>query len=212
MLLRELQRPAAGQRDGQRGTAMQPVGREGRGAEQGHAPRGPERGGHERGGAEQRRQGHATAQAPRARTAVAAHEGLAVPPRRELRQHRMPDPHQLEPAAQSRQAHLAGADPHRRGAEPALALLDGLPAVVERGQVPPPAAGTDHPEATACRVEGEAPPDGAALDLVIPAQRGIAEEAAWEHAALEGWRASMVGNAWSGRKSPGTVLTALSSG
>jgi hypothetical protein len=108
----------------------------------------------------------------------------AVAPGGELRQDWLADAHQLEPALEAGQADLVGREADRRRAELPLALLDHLPPLLDGGQVPAPTGRADHPEPAPGFVEGEAVSDREPLDLVVPAQGRVAEEAVGQHASI----------------------------
>jgi hypothetical protein len=105
----------------------------------------------------------------------------AVPPRRDLRQQRRADANELESAAELRQADVVGRHPEARAAEAALALVDRLPALLERRQVPSPTARAHDPQAPLPRIEREPPPDGERREEVVRAQVRVAEEAGGVH-------------------------------
>ena len=98
------------------------------------------------------------------RTPAAAPELIAVAPRGELGTQRLPDAHQLEPLVESSQADVFRGDTLSRRTEASLAILDRLPALFERRQVPTLALATHRPQAALGGVEGQPPPDGERLD------------------------------------------------
>src|SRR5207302_3894270 len=61
---------------------------------------------------------------------------IAVAPRRHLRSQRVTDAHQLETFPQLGETDVVGGDAKARAGEEPLALLDRLPALLERCQIP----------------------------------------------------------------------------
>jgi len=72
----------------------------------------------------------------------------------------------------------------RKILEDRLALLDRLPALVDRGQVPAPASGTDDPQSSLPGVEGQPPSNGEGLDALIDAEIRMAMQAGGVHETL----------------------------
>jgi hypothetical protein len=108
----------------------------------------------------------------------------AVAPRRKLRAKGRPDAHQLEPLTQPRQADVVGGGAQSRPAIETLALVDRLPALLERREIPSPATRTDDPQSALRRVEGEPAADREPLDGLVDAEIGLAEEAVVVHRRL----------------------------
>src|SRR5690606_34967110 len=71
---------------------------------------------------------------------------FAVAPRRELGAQRLPDADEIQPFAQRGEPYVVRGNPQRRCAEGALALLDRLPALLYRCEVPVAALRADRPE------------------------------------------------------------------
>src|SRR5205823_973122 len=117
------------------------------------ADRGADNGATDRHGAERRHPGagneHLAAAAPA--------ELVAVAPRRELGTQRLADPDQDRAVAELRHSDVFRGDPATRDAVDLFRLLDRLPALLERGEVPSLAVGADHPEAALGRIEREPP-------------------------------------------------------
>src|SRR5678815_6103791 len=82
-----------------------------------------------------------------------ARESRSVAPRRDLRQQRRSNANELEAAAKARQADVVGGHPEACAAEQPLGLIDRLPALLERREVPSPASGANDPEPTLFRIE-----------------------------------------------------------
>ena len=101
---------------------------------------------------------HTNTRGDRLRTAPS--ELIAVAPRRELRTLRLADAHQLRTVGQAGQSDIVRAHPHARIAKRSLALLDRLPPLVERCEIPALTATADDPEPTVARVECDATSDG----------------------------------------------------
>ena len=57
-----------------------------------------------------------------------------------------------------------------RSAKETLAFIDGLPALLERREIPSPASRANGPEPPARRIEGKAMPDRKCGDLVVGAE------------------------------------------
>src|SRR5580704_7856844 len=87
------------------------------------------------------------------RLLATAPERVHIPPRRELGARRFADVYELEALREARQPDLIGRGPHPRRAILALALLDGLPALLDRRQVPAAALGADDPQSSSRAVE-----------------------------------------------------------
>src|SRR6185437_9978100 len=68
-----------------------------------------------------------------------------------------------------------------RGAEQTLAVLDGLPPLLERRQAPPRAALAHHPQPPFRRVECQPPPDREMLDGFVQSEGRVAEKAGGIH-------------------------------
>ena len=113
--------------------------------------------------------------------AAAAAELVAVAPRRHLRTLRIADAHELEPFLEPRETDLVGGHAQPGGAEGALALLDRLPALLERGEVPALALPAHDPEPALRRVEREPSPDREVLDRLVAAECAAAEQAGAVH-------------------------------
>ena len=92
---------------------------------------------------------------------------IPIPPGGELRTQRLPDSYKFQPLRVARDADVPGRRPRARGAEKPLTLLDRLPPLLERRQVPALALPAHDPEPSLRPVEGEAAPDGEVLDHLI---------------------------------------------
>src|SRR5688500_7645828 len=110
-----------------------------------------------------------------------ATELIAISPGGELRTLRDADAHDLEPLLQPGEADVLGRRPEARVAEAALALLDRLPPLLERREVPPLASTADDPQPSLRRVKRQALPHGKLLDRRVRAERVVAEEARRVH-------------------------------
>src|SRR5690606_33943933 len=115
------------------------------------------------------------------RAPAPAAELVAVAPGRELRPLRRAHTHQLQPLAEPRESDVVRGDTHPRVAEGPLAGLDGLPARVERTQVPTLATATDHPEPALGTIERQAAAHRKLLDGLVAAQGLVTEDAGLEH-------------------------------
>ena len=113
--------------------------------------------------------------------AAAASELVAIAPRRHLRTLRITDAHELEPFLEPRETDLVGGHAQPGGAEGALALLDRLPALLERREVPPLALPAHDPEPALRRVEREPSPHRKVLDRLVAAECAAAEQAGAVH-------------------------------
>ncbi len=111
-----------------------------------------------------------------------ARESRAVAPRRDLREQRGSDAHELEPSAKAREPDVVGRHPQTRAAEETLAFVDRLPAFLERREIPPPAPRADHPQPSLLRVVRQPAADGKRRQKVIRAEVGVAEETGGVHA------------------------------
>ncbi len=111
---------------------------------------------------------------------VSSLESLSVPPRREFGAEGISDPDQLETLGQPGETDVVGGHPDVGPAEVAFALLDRLPAILERGEVPPAAGTADHPEAAPGLVVGDAPTDREVFDLPVGGKGSAAEETGGE--------------------------------
>jgi hypothetical protein len=92
-----------------------------------------------------------------------------VAPGGELTTLRPADTDQLSALADLGEPDVVGGEALRRIVELLLAFLDRLPALVQRRQVPAPAALTDDPQPPLLLVEGEAAADGKILDGLVSA-------------------------------------------
>jgi hypothetical protein len=81
-----------------------------------------------------------TAHTPGEARAIASREPFPVPPRRELRAPRASDAHQIHALGQAREADLVGGKARANSGEAPLALLDRLPSLLQRREIPAPAA------------------------------------------------------------------------
>ena len=108
-------------------------------------------------------------------------ELVTVAPRRELGAHGLADPHERQPFGVPRQADVVGRNANPRVPEDALAVLDRLPALLQRRQVPAFAFPADHPEAPPGGIEGEPAADGEGLDDLVGSQGFPAEHAGFVH-------------------------------
>ena len=113
---------------------------------------------------------------------VALLESLAVTPGGEFGALRLADSHQVGAVGHARHADLVGGNPLAAVSEELLRLLDRLPALLERGQIPLGAAGADDPEAALGGVKGEATAHRKALERLVGAEVGLTRDAATEHA------------------------------
>jgi hypothetical protein len=78
-------------------------------------------------------------------------------------------------------------------------MLDHLVPVVERREVPPGAAGADHPEPTTPLVERDPPPDREEVEGLIRAEVGVAVEAGGvDGGGVVGWWGGGVVGWWGG--------------
>src|SRR5688572_12124579 len=110
-------------------------------------------------------------------TASPAAELIAVSPRGHLGTQRGADAHELQPFAQPGQSDVVGGRAQTRLGEQALALLDRLPALLERGEVPPLAGPAHDPEPPLRRVERKATPYWEMLNDLVLAEVRVAEKA-----------------------------------
>ena len=91
-------------------------------------------------------------------------EVAAIAPRGELRAQRRADADQLESVAKPRETDVVGRHAHVGAAKGALALLDRLPTLLERREIPSPAVMSRRPTAVPTRVERQTPADREMLD------------------------------------------------
>lgn len=106
---------------------------------------------------------------------------IAVAPGRELRPQRRPDAHELRPVRHAREPDIIGRRAQPRAAEQPLGLLDRLPPLFLRRQVPPLAPAAHHPQAALGCVVGEPAPNREVLHRFVPAEVRVAEEARGVH-------------------------------
>ena len=111
-----------------------------------------------------------------------ANESRAVAPRRDLGKQRRPDANELESAAELGEADVVGRHAQPGAAEESLGLVDRLPALLERREVPASALRADHPEPPLLRIVRQPTPDGKGRKVVIGAEVEVAEETAGVHA------------------------------
>ncbi len=104
------------------------------------------------------------------RLLATAPERIHIAPCRELEPWRLADADELQALREARQADLIGRGPYTRRAILALALLDGLPALLDRRQVPAAAPGADDPQTSVRTVEREPPANGQLFDDLIRAE------------------------------------------
>ena len=100
---------------------------------------------------------------------------VPVAPRGELRPQRFPDAHQREALRVTGKADVVGGNAEVRVPEDPLAVLDGLPALFQRREVPAFALAADDPEEAAGGVERETASHGERLDNLVGAE-GLAAE------------------------------------
>src|SRR5690606_16041435 len=98
-------------------------------------------------------------------------ELVAVAPGRELGPERRADAYQFHPLEQPREPDVLRRDAHARAAEQPLAVLDRLPALLERREVPALALAAHDPEPALRAVERDAPADREVLEHLVRAER-----------------------------------------
>ena len=91
-------------------------------------------------------------------------EPSAVPPRGEFGTQGRADTHELESVAQSREANIVRGDAQGCRTIGPLALIDCVPAFIDRREIPPGTSLTHHPEAALLGVEGESATNRKGLD------------------------------------------------
>jgi hypothetical protein len=109
---------------------------------------------------------------------------LAVAPRRELGAQRLPDANEVEPLSQGGEADVVGGNAQRRSPECPFALLDRLPALLDRREVPVATLCAHRPQPPSGRIERQPSADGKVLDDVVRAELGVAEEAGGVHGRI----------------------------
>src|SRR5262249_31931011 len=108
-------------------------------------------------------------------------ELIAVSPRGEFRAQRLADANERQPVAQLGEPDVVRRDPASRVTVPLLGLLDRLPALFQRREVPALALRTDDPQPPLGGVERQALADRKRLDGLVGAERLIAEQARRVH-------------------------------
>jgi len=103
-------------------------------------------------------------------------ELIPIPPRRELRPQRLADPYELCTVTKSSEPDLVRRGAEARAAVQTLCVLDRLPSLFERREVPPFAGWAYDPKPSLRRVERETAANGKVLDRLVRPERTIAEE------------------------------------
>src|SRR5262249_12789582 len=107
---------------------------------------------------------------------IDANEASAVAPRRDLRKQSRPDSNELETAAEAREADVVRRHAETRAAKQSFSVVDRLPSLLERREVPTATSRADHPEPATLGIEREPSADREGRQKVVRSQIVVAEQ------------------------------------